>query len=124
MSIAAGLYGDDETAIRIMHGENARHIPMWMYVQDAGHGIVSFVGASRTGQDVHPARYGSQRTHQFILGELVIRPHLVIATDTLQGMGLAGLATNHHDLRDMMTDGELLLCTSSARASLREQGEL
>ncbi len=124
MSIASSLYGSDDAAARIMFGENARHVPMWMYVQDQGDGVVSFVGASRVGQDVHPLRYGSGRTHQFVLGELVVRPHLVMATDTLQGMGLGGLATHGHDLRQMLADGELLLCTPAARASLKEQGEL
>jgi len=124
MSIASSLYGSDQAAAQIMFGENARHVPMWMYVQDSGSGVVSFTGASRVGEASHPLRYGSERTHQFILGELVIRPHLVMATDTLRGMGLAGLATNGHDLRRMLTDGELLIATSAAKASLREQGEL
>lgn len=128
MNIAASLYGDDQSAARIMFGENARHVPMWMYVQDQGRqdgqGIISFTGASRVGADIHPLRYGSERTHQFVLGEIIVRPHLVIATDTLRGTGLAGLATSGHDLRRMLTAGELLLCTPSARASLREQGEL
>jgi hypothetical protein len=128
MSIASSLYGGDDVATKIMFGENARHVPMWMYVQDQGtqdgQRYVSFVGASKVGADTHPLRYGSERVHQFVLGEIIVRPHLVIATDTLQGMGLAGLATNGHDLRRMLTQGELLLCTPSARASLREQGEL
>lgn len=124
MSIATSLYGDDQSAARIMFGENARHVPMWMYVQDAGNGVISFVGASRIAQDAHPLRYGSERTHQFVLGEIIVRPQLVIATDTLRGTGLAGLAISGHDLRRMLTAGELLLCTPSARASLKAQGEL
>ena len=124
MSIASSLYGSDDAATKIMFGENARHVPMWMYVQNQGGGVVSFVGASRGAPADHPLRYGSQREHQFVLGELVLRPHLVIATDTLRGMGLGGLATSGNDLRQMLTDGELLLCTPAARASLREQGEL
>lgn len=77
-------------------GSRARHVPAWMYVQDQGDGVVSFVGASRTAVPVHPLRYGSDKTHQFILGEIIVRPHLVVATNDLVGMGLAGLATNDH----------------------------
>lgn len=84
-----------------LYGQHARHVPAWMYVQDGGTGIVSFVGASKVNVEqhlagVHPLRYGSTRTHQLIVGEIIVRPHLVVATDDLRGMGLAGLATNDH----------------------------
>lgn len=104
----AGLYGDlDMTAV--LCGEHARHAPAWMYVQDAGPGVVSFVGASRVqGGQPHPLRYGSPRTHLFVVGELVVRPRLVVATDTLRGMGLAMLATHDHDVQAMLADGEIL----------------
>lgn len=63
-----------------------------MYVQDLDKDSVSFVGASRS----KGLTYGSPRTHQFLLGELVFRPHLVLATDKLKGHGLAALATSRH----------------------------
>lgn len=94
-----------------MFGQNARRVPAWMYVQDQGDGFVSFVGGSKTDdpRTSHPARYGSARTHQFVVGELIIRPHLVVATDALRGEGLSGLATSGHQLTHMLTNGEVLL---------------
>lgn len=80
-----------------------------MYVQDVGDGIVSFVGGSRVGEAAHPLRYGSDRTHQLVVGEIVVRPHFVVATDTLRGMGLAGLATHHHDIGKMLAEGERIV---------------
>lgn len=88
-----------------------RHVPAWMYVQDAGPGLVSFVGASRVPSqpEVHPLRYGSERTHQLIVGEFVLRPHYALATDALIGTGLGGIAgRGFHDLESLLGNGELL----------------
>lgn len=95
---------------RVMFGENARHVPAWMYVQDLGEGAVSFVGASRVPEPgPHPLRYSSRRAHQFIVGELVVRPHIIVATDELRGSGLSSLATGDHNVRKMLRKGEVLL---------------
>jgi hypothetical protein len=82
--------------VRRLLGANAVHVPAWLYVQDAGAGVVSFVGASRISlADVdHPMRYGSRHSHQLIVGELVVRPHQVYATNALEGMGLSGLVSH------------------------------
>jgi hypothetical protein len=98
---------------RVFFGENAVHVPAWMYVQNQGQGVVSFVGGSRTPAAAHPARYGSERTHQLIVGELLIRPHAIVATDALRGMGLASLVTNGHDVTEMLRNGEYLLGNDS-----------
>lgn len=92
----------------VLFGQMARHVPAWMYIQDQGAGAISFVGGSRTPQALHPLRYGNERTHQFIVGEIIVRPHVIVATDTLRGQGLAGLVMTGHDITDMLCDGELL----------------
>jgi hypothetical protein len=100
----------DYTAV--LFGEHARHVPAWLYVQDQGQGIVSLVGASRLTEPanpIHPLRFGSNRPHQFILGEVIVRPHLVIATSALRGSGLSGLATDGPDVARMLADGEVLI---------------
>lgn len=99
------IYGDTDMA-RVMYGENARHVPCWLYTQGPG-SVISFVGASRTGGP-NPLAY-SQRATQFIVGEIIVRPHLVIATDALRGMGLGGLATDSHDIGRMLSDGERVI---------------
>jgi hypothetical protein len=95
--------------ITALLGQHARHVPAWLYVQRQDTGIVSFVGASRTDSPVHPLRYGSDRTHQFIIGEIIVRPHLVIATDILRGDGLGALATADHDITQMLRNGEPII---------------
>lgn len=75
-----------------LFGQNAVHVPAWLYVQDGGAGVVSFVGASRIADiGAHPLRFGSERTHQLVIGELVVRPHCVTGTDALRGEGLGSL---------------------------------
>lgn len=108
---AASISPNPATAMSVqtLFGVHARHVPCWMYVQDQGDGLVSFVGASHMGSDAHPLRYGSDRVHQFIVGETIVRPHMVLATDALIGSGLAGLATSGHDIDAMLGKGEYLL---------------
>lgn len=102
--------GVDMTAV--MFGANARHVPAWLYVQNQGPGMVSIVGASRVANlaAAHPLRYGSDRAHQLVIGEIVIRPHVVIATDARRGDGLAAL-TGDHNLREILAQGEILFGT-------------
>ncbi|WP_329020408.1 hypothetical protein [Streptomyces sp. NBC_01601] len=90
---------------------NVRHVPAWLYVQNQGDGLVSFVGASRvpTHSGPHPLRYGSSRTHQLVVGELIVRPHYAIGTDVLRGQGLGGLATQSPDLERLLDCGEVVL---------------
>jgi hypothetical protein len=80
-----------ELYTRALFGQHARRAGAWLYVQDAGDGMVSFVGASRVPAGPHPFRYGSSRAHQLLVGEVMLRPELVVATDARQGTGVAGL---------------------------------
>lgn len=104
---------------QVMYGQNARHVPAFLYVQNQGDGVVSFVGGSALpAGSVHPLRYGSDRIHQLIIGEVVVRPHVVVATDTLGGHGLDGLILGHHNLGQMLARGEMLIGTEGqARAA-------
>lgn len=94
--------------VKAVLGENAIHVPAWLYVQDQGDGVVAFVGASRAPHP-HPLRYGSERTHQFVVGEIVVRPHTVIGTDVLRGSGIASLLQGPHVPEDMLINGERII---------------
>lgn len=84
---------------KIMYGDKAVHVPAWVVVQDQGNGVVSFVGASR-GDGEHPLRFGSDLTHQLVVGEIIVRPHRVTASDACRGYGLEGLARDPHPLAE------------------------
>jgi hypothetical protein len=106
------MFSNDETdeQIRFLLGENARRSGGWAFIQDtADPGLVGFVGAAKLpGVQQHPFRYGSQRSHVLVHGEVIFRPHLVVATDTLRGQGLGGLATANLNIESMLSDGEIL----------------
>ncbi|HZR50157.1 MAG TPA: hypothetical protein VFB06_11615 [Streptosporangiaceae bacterium] len=127
-------YGSADDMARLMYGQNARHVPAWMYVQDQGPGVVGLVGASRVpdGQE-HPLVYGGghyrQRggehywAHHFIVGEVIVRPHLVVATNALKGDGAGSLYLGEHDFDRMLGDGELIIGSDAALRRVRKQWE-
>jgi hypothetical protein len=82
----------DEQA-KLLYGHHARHAPAWLYVQNQGNSGVIFVGAS---QDRSLA-YGTDKTHVFVLGEIIVRPHFAIASNSCRGHGISGLVTNCHE---------------------------
>ena len=90
----SGLYGDLDVA-KLMFGNMAVHVPAWFVVQ-AGcpeSMPVSFVGASRN----HALTFGADETHILVVGELVVRPHLIVASNKFIGSGLGGLITTTPD---------------------------
>lgn len=130
-SIAGELYGGGDEVVRLFWGRDARHVPAFLYVQDQGPGTVSFAGSSMTPGQANPLRYGAPhwrdsrddpgyRAHHLIVGELIVRPHVVIATSALAGHGLAGLLTSAPDIEDMITGGrgELVAGTSAQLADI------
>lgn len=92
---------------KMMFGENAIRIPIRMIVQNHGKGVVSFIGAVKNEE----LRFGSKTSHQFILGDAVIRPHLVMATKHLEGTGLAGIVTSSsfYDIGEWVNQGTVIL---------------
>lgn len=115
-SVGDALYGGTDVMIQAMFGNMARRGTGWAYIQNQGPDTVSFVGSCRDDSDMpHPFRYGSRREHLFVVGEFILRPALIVATDTLRGTGLGGLATAGHDLTGMLADGEILHASNTAR---------
>jgi hypothetical protein len=115
------LYGGADMT-RLMYGRDARRVTAWAYVQQQGPGYVGLVGSSRVPQGAaHPLLYGTGRAHVLLIGELVVRPHLAIATDALEGTGAGGLYAGSHDLDEMLADGELIIGSQESLRRLRDQ---
>jgi hypothetical protein len=77
--------------MQMIFGIHARQVPAWMFIQRHGAGV-SFVGASASAD----LTWESTQAHQLVLGEMVVRPHLAVASDVFRGHGLQGLATASH----------------------------
>jgi len=97
----------DATYMKMMFGENAIHVPMRMVVQEQGEGIVTFVGSNRN----EGLRFGSKMPHQFVMGDVIFRPHLVMESNHCKGMGLAGIITSSSfaDIGEWVRNGKTIL---------------
>ena len=77
--------------LKYLLGENVIRIPAWMKIQsDENEQTVSFVGASRL-QGSHPLSFGSKKSHILMVGEIIVRPHLVMASNEFRSIGVSGL---------------------------------
>lgn len=120
----ASFYGDTDMT-RVMYGENARHVPAWAYVQRQGPSAVGLAGASRVAHGVpHPLLYGTEWQHVFIVGEVIVRPHVAVGTNALGGYGLGSFFTHDHDPDEMLSDGKIIIGTEAMLADIyRRSGD-
>lgn len=73
---------------KVMFGAAAVHVPAWLYVQDGG----IIVGASKDPR----VAFGGTKTHQLMLGEIILRPHWVVESNSFRGHGVTSLLTSSH----------------------------
>lgn len=73
----------------VMMGENAVQIPFNFVRQgEIDYGLI-------LGQEVGNAlAFGASKAHVLVKGDMIFRPHLVIESDMLIGMGAAGIITS------------------------------
>lgn len=74
--------------IRGLFGANAIRLPLNFIVQRVDENIVTGVFQTKLGNAM---LFGSNKPHQLILGEAVIRPHIVAHSDHLVGCGISGI---------------------------------
>lgn len=112
-------YGDVDMT-RVIWGEHARHVPAWMVVQDGGDTTVALAGSSMTPGGPNPLRYGSRQPHQLVVGEIIVRPHVVIETEALRGYGFGQFLTSMPPLNELIEDGQgrLIIGTAAQLAEL------
>jgi hypothetical protein len=94
----------------MLFGQHAVRVPVQLMMQpagliDSGNGEVS--GMSGVILAAGDLSYGSQLTHQLIIGEAIVRPHAVVETDAFKGHGLASLCTMTLDC--WLREGRVLL---------------
>ena len=74
-----------------MFGEHARHVAFNVVLQDQGDSKAAIVGTTNFAKLMG---YGFKKNHCMLLCDAIIRPHLVIESDHLIGVGLAGIITS------------------------------
>jgi hypothetical protein len=96
---------DTDPYIRMMFGCHAVRVPIQMAVQQASeHTLVTVTLTRAMPGDL---RFGSDKAHQLVLGDAVIRPHVVLETDAFKGHGLGGLAME--PVEEWVRQGNVLL---------------
>jgi hypothetical protein len=64
--------------------------------------------------------YGQPHTHQFILGEMIVRPHFAVSSNIFRGYGLTGLAqADHTDF--LLAKDVTVICDPIGRLSKMHQ---
>lgn len=86
MPIEDQFKSDADAMTRALFGDNAIKVPFNAIVQDQGQ--VCLVIAQIASPKI---KFGGTKTHQLILGDAVVRPHLVVEIDGMRGRGAAGL---------------------------------
>jgi len=99
---------------KVMFGINAVHVPMWMVVQNQREAGTMFAGASRSLQ----LMYGADKTHTLILGEAIIRPHIVVASNDFQGHGIGNFWTILPTPEQWLANGDILVATERGKGEL------
>lgn len=102
---------DTDTFIRAAFGEHAIHTPMNFVVQALAPD--SFVAMAQC--RVPPALFkrlvfNSKKPHQLIMSDIVLRPRLVMETEHLRGIGMAGIFTSSsgYDVHEWVRHGNKL----------------
>ena len=91
------MLDDSQMMVKAMFGEKATHIGFNMIIQDAGskgdNKACGFFQTTDTTGALKNLLKDKKLCHQLILGDMIIRPHMILDSDHLKGCGLAGLAT-------------------------------
>lgn len=101
----SGLYGGMNMA-KVMYGQDAIHIPFWMVGQNK-RTVVPFAGGTRS----LDLLFGSQKTHVLVVGEIIVRPHIVVASDDFVGRGIGGFWTDLPTADEWLRNGDIIVAT-------------
>lgn len=102
---------DADIYTRAMFGQNAIQVPFNCIVQanpneNTVAAVIVVGGSSQTLRYM----FGGKKTHQLIIGDAIIRPHLVMDSDHLTGTGIAGIArSGFADVEGWMRNGTTLI---------------
>jgi len=117
-----------EVHIEALFGKNAMQVPFNCIVQggkEKGVAVVAAVVVIR-GPEAERLLMGSNKTHQLIIGDAVIRPKLAMESDHLTGTGLSGLAMHGMaDIDGWLKHGNVLIehgirCESPSKVEVQE----
>jgi hypothetical protein len=83
---------------KMLYGHAAVRVPAWMVVLNHREKGVAIAGAS-TSSDM---LFGGQLTHTFVVGELIVRPHLAVATNKYRGDALDSILQHGETMQSLI----------------------
>lgn len=97
----SNLYGMDMT--KFMFGQNAVHMPAWMVLQNSGV-ATTFIGSTK-----QLPVFEASRTHTLFLGEMILRPHIVVTSNEYIGKGIANFLLDPGTEAEWIEKGAVLI---------------
>jgi hypothetical protein len=97
--------------IRAMFGEHAIHTPMNFVVQAIEPDSFVAMAQCRVSRALFKRLvFNSKKPHQLIMSDIILRPHLVMETEHLCGIGMAGIFTSSsgYDVNEWVQHGNKL----------------
>lgn len=93
----------------MMFGRHAVSVGVNFIMQETEDGMI-LIGQSK-GPSTSKLRFGAKkgRTHVLVLGDMVLRPHLVMASDSFRGAGVTNLVKNGFTSTDKWLEGDIVL---------------
>lgn len=98
---------DEVNWAKVVMGANAIKVAMNLIVQRYDEGLAAGVFQTQHGAPLH---FGSKRAHILMLGDMIYRPRLVVASDELCGSGIEHLFESGFS-PDLWKNGDVLLRT-------------
>lgn len=92
---------------KVMMGEDAFQVAFNLISQACDDGE-KVAGVFQTSHGL-PLLAGSQRTHILMLGDMIFRPRLIVATDAFRGAGLSHLAKEGFISAEEWAKGDVIL---------------
>ncbi len=99
---------------QLLFGKNAMTIPFNAVIQGDPKNKQVLAIVLIQGDHALKLMYNSKLTHQLIIGDAVIRPHIIVESNHLRGAGVTGIVTSGlSSMEDWINQGNLLLDSSN-----------
>ena len=105
MKMTNGLKALVDPYFEMLHGKHARQTDGFVIVQDMGEAGQLYVGLSKG----HELSYEAPETHVLIIGNMIVTPKLVMASNHLRGSGIAHVATSGGNADEWVAAGRVVL---------------
>ena len=100
----------EDTYVRAMFGHYAIQTPLNIIFQDTQEdALVGIIKARVSPSVIKRLFQGSRLTHHLFMGDGVLRPKMIVGSNHLRGVGMAGIMTCGDRIEDWVRQGKVIL---------------